>query len=266
MKKFFNTIWSDIKQRQNIELYVTLIAIITVFIADVVGIESVSVLFEITLAALAILIYDSLANRHRSELIESKLDNLTSETAVSDIFQEWNNELFKTKVKTAREVNLLAVTNFSFIDQNIGELEEFVKRGGKLKCVLVKTKSNAMEMIVRQNVGADKNLDYMQIASKLSFERLAKLLAIATDPQNVQAKEIDHIPFAVITMIDPNEESGIMLVTLMGFHQPFRSRPSFVLYRRQDNHWFNFYKTSYENLWGAAVCQEVALEKISPQK
>lgn len=57
-------------------------------------------------------------------------------------------------------------------------------------------------------------------------------------------------------MIDASEQCGAMFVTLNGFEQPDYSRPSMVLNKADSGEWFEFYQTSFENLWN--------WEKIKP--
>ncbi len=85
MKTFFLDIWSDIRQRKNIELYLTLVIIVVVLMADIFGVDTEFALLEIVLATLAVLLLAIIENRHSNERLETMID---------DTFQEnievWN--------------------------------------------------------------------------------------------------------------------------------------------------------------------------------
>jgi hypothetical protein len=89
MKNFLKTTWSDIVEKQkNVELYLVLLVIVVIFIADIFGVETSSAITEIFLAALAILIYSTIDTRHFNEQIEdelkgqaNRLDNLENHYA-----------------------------------------------------------------------------------------------------------------------------------------------------------------------------------------
>ncbi len=90
MPNFFKRTWHDIFiERKNIELYIVLAAIVGVFGADVVGVDTADTLLEIVLAVLGVLIYISIEQRHSTE----QLNNTIQETQekLQEVGSEVNN-------------------------------------------------------------------------------------------------------------------------------------------------------------------------------
>ena len=76
MQEFAQRAWRDIKQRKNLELYIILLAIIAVFLADTIGVNVFDSINSITLAALGVLLYSLIDTRHATEKSEQQLDHL----------------------------------------------------------------------------------------------------------------------------------------------------------------------------------------------
>ena len=67
MKDFIELAWKDIKKRKNLELYVVLLAIVSVFVVSIFGVDTASTLVNITLAVLAVLLYGLIDTKHSAE-------------------------------------------------------------------------------------------------------------------------------------------------------------------------------------------------------
>jgi hypothetical protein len=65
----------------------------------------------------------------------------------------------------------------------------------------------------------------------------------------VSFKLTQHLPEPIMTFIDPDEEDGVLFITLSGFRMDLHARPSFVLRKSTHRKWFMFYYQSFRNLW-----------------
>jgi len=248
MGNFFKNIWSDIKQRKNLELYITLLVLIGVFLADIFGVETEAILIELVLAVLAMLLYTIVDLRRTNESVTEKLGQIITRPIAQNFFKRWDDEPFRQRFKSARkEMCMCAVANHTFVALNLDEISEFLTRGGRIRCVLVDPKTSAINSAAERSGGYDKDPKMLAAQIDLSLKSLGELAR--QYPNQIETRLMNHYPSAIITMLDASEKSGAMFVTLNGFEQPDYSRPSMVLNKADDGEWFEFYQTSFEHLW-----------------
>lgn len=260
MADILKSVWNDIKDRKNLEIYLTLVAAIVVLIADVVGVDASNVIFKVILTVLAVLLYINLEHRKNIEEIENSVKKF--QTTSVNFLNTWDDTNFKERIKTAESLSLLAIANHVFLSQNSEVLNKFVEKG-ELRAILVDPSGNVMKMVSNLSYGYEKEAKPMEDLIGLCINQMKDFYQISKEkkvsPPNVELKLVDHLPFAIITMIDHQSEEGVMYVTLNGFNQPSNTRPSFTLLKKEDSRWFSFYEESYENIWKEA--KQVQLDK-----
>jgi hypothetical protein len=239
---------------RNIDIYIIIIVAIALSILGIVGTASVPLVLSGTLATLAVIAISILKNRQADETIERTLERLTNaqrKTSALDFFAEWDEILFRQKVDLARELDMLAVANHDFVSGNEDLLRSFVKRGGRIRYLLVN--QEALVMAAARAFGAERDPTYLQMNNVMCLKIVGE---IAKEfPASVEIKLVNHLPSAVITMLDPQDPNGTIFATLYGFNQIFTSRPSFALLNKRDGKWFEFYRTYFENLWNWNGCE-----------
>jgi len=222
-----------------------------VAVLGTLGTVSESVVLSATLATLALLsitiLRDRLADEKTNNALQRLWDHAQSGNSALDFFGEWDDNLFRQSVETAKQLSILAVTNTGFISSHEEHFREMVKKGGKIRYMIVNPLGNAYPLAADQSVGIDRNVGTLRLNTNTSLERMGDLAL--EFPGSIEIKLLDHLPHVVISMLDPESRTGIIFATLPGFNQPYISRPSFVLYKKRDSHWFNFYQTYFDNLW-----------------
>jgi len=132
MKEFLERAWHDIKQRKNLELYLVLVAIITVFVADTVGVDTTNALVEITLASLAVLLYGMIDVRHANENHSQKLSelgqsvNIMSSSSQDFLDNKWSTSL-KQEMEQTDELWLVGISLVRTVKTNYALLENKLK-------------------------------------------------------------------------------------------------------------------------------------------
>ncbi len=150
---------------------------------------------------------------------------------------------------TARELSLLSIANYDFLQNNTEQLKDFLHRGGVIRSIYVKPNGEAIKIVAAggHHEATDRNPAHIEDRIRLSLAKL-KEIAAEVDPNKIQVKFVDLVPSVVLTMVDHQYDNKIMFVTLNGFREPYERRPSFVL-KDQDRKWFTFYKNCFENMW-----------------
>ncbi|MCB0167448.1 MAG: hypothetical protein KDI79_24675 [Anaerolineae bacterium] len=261
MKTFFKSIWDDLKQLKNLELYVVLTATIAIFTADIVGVQTTSVLFNIVLAALAVLIYGMITDRHTSERIERKIEFLSQIRSGSEFFSEWSPDALKNLIIDAEEVCNLSAANYEFIRDFSENFYIFLQRGGKLRLILVGPDSYSANLAVA-SAASNRKVENLKQRMILSMQQIKSLLEHTTDKSQIQIKVINYLPVSVITIVNPVALNSSIFVALNGFKIPGKKRPTFKL-TKDDGNWFNFYLLTFENLWSWEESRPLDIEEIN---
>lgn len=258
MSDFLRQVRQDVKDRKNLELYATLILAFGVILADIIGVDTQTVVLEIVMAVLALLAFGLLQDRHASERVERKVDDLIAASPAGRFFAEWDDASFRERLTTAREVSVLAIAVHVFLSRNTTPIEDFLRRGGTFRCMLVEPRGKAMEEAAQLAVGYEQVVENIARQAELSLDELRDFARSTPTGDEVNVKLIDHLPYAIMTMVDHQYPTGVMYVTLNGYQMPPSGRPSFTLHKDKDEKWFRFFQESFENLWnseGARIYQ-----------
>jgi len=141
------------------------------------------------------------------------------------------------------------------------EIEDFLHRGGQLRCILIKPGGKAMKMVAIRSIGTDVESDpnHIQKQIRMSLEKMQAFAKSTAKSESVKIKTIDYLHSTVITMVDHHSPTGTMYVTLNGFGHHFTSRPSFILSKNKEVKWFKFFQETFENMWRSHTCESVKL-------
>lgn len=256
MKEIYLKIVSDIENRKNLELYLVLIVAFIAIILDTFGVNTTEAIFEVLLAITGLIAFSLIGNKHDNEILKEKIDKIIN---IKELFSEWSDEKFKARILEADSLSMIAVANYVFLKRNAELIKQYVLRGGEIKCLLVDPSGDAMKMICDRATGHEKKIKHLAMEVDLSIQQFRDFAKSSPKPKKIQFKLIDHVPFAIVTIIDPQKDNGIIFVTLEGYGLPYQVRPCFTLKKYEDDKWFNFYLNSFENIWESDKSQEVEL-------
>lgn len=240
--KTLRQIWDDIRQGENIDLYLTILAALLFVILNLAGLAPDTFLAPLTLSVLALLAVTNLVNRHRMEaLMEQK--NLT----LDDFFREEFPPTYKADFENAAEVWLVGVSLNRTVKTLYGKLEQKLKQGGRVRVLLVHPQGPGLEMAVTRNYARrDVTLKRQEITSILTL--LDGLHAIA--PGQLEIRTIQHPLNYGAMATNPDAANGALYLEHYCFRVSVESVPRFVL-RTQDGRWYDFFKTELRTLWEA---------------
>lgn len=157
MKKFFQLAWLDIKNRQNIELYLTLVAAIIVFIVNIVNVTNQDTLNNVVLAGLAAMLFKSIQDSHATERFEKKIDDLLKGNK-SVFLRRWDNNTFKECLVKAKEIcGVHSQATYESLHTNFSFFREFILKGGEIRFVYVNPESNAFELATHRYFSEQDN-------------------------------------------------------------------------------------------------------------
>jgi hypothetical protein len=262
MKQYMQRVWKDIRQGQNIDVYLTTLVCASLLVLDIFNLVSdPSALSSGILATLLLVALSTLNSRHTDQRLNQALDKFQRGQGSAEFFGQWDNNAVKPRIKSAQEISVLATSNFEFINENSDQLKALVERGGLLRCILVDPDGNAIKMATDRLYGDKQRPEYLVSQINLSLQKLREIAASAAKPECVQVAVVDYLPASVITVVNPQSSDGVMFVTLNGFgHSPW-TRPTFVMQREKDAKWFLFYNKNIENLWAWPKLKRINLSE-----
>jgi hypothetical protein len=255
----------ELRSGQNIDVYLTIVVCAALLTFDIFGVTNASAISSGILAVLLLLALNNLQSRHTHKRLEHLVTAVSSSQAspsVSAVFREWNDNLFKERITTARHLKLLSIANIDFLLSNTEVLKDFLRRDGTIRSIYVKPDGEAIKVVAAGGAGVDKHPKYIAERIWQSFLKLQEFAEVSKNPDSIQVKIVDQYPNAILTMIDYQDVNKIMFVTLNAFREPYANRPSFVL-KNQDQKWFTFYENCFEHLWSCEDAQEVNLAEVS---
>ncbi len=231
--------WQEIKQGENIDLYVTVIVAIGLSILNLLGVAPSAIAAPVTLAVLGLLAISSLGNRHHTDEVFDKLARKQS-----SFFTEEYPSTLRQDIENAKTLVLVGVTLGRTVKTYYSDFERKLRKGDSIKVLLVNPNGAAIEM-------ADSRA-YWQIEIERSrreirgtLEDLCHLKEIAPKRMDVHVIEFPLSYGAIL--IDAESATGAVYIE----HYPYKVResiPKFILHA-QDGYWYDFFKMEVDKLW-----------------
>lgn len=258
MKEFLERVWKDIKQRKNLELYLVLAAIITVFIADILGVQTTNALTEITLAVLAVLLYGMIDTRHAHEDRKHELAALgqsVNKIALSSqdfLDNKWSSSL-KLEMEHTDELWLVGVSLVRTVKTNYALLESKLKQGHLVKVIVVHPGGIGVEVAVSRNYG---RRDVEQKCNDI-YRTLNDLCDLQQKGAGrLEIRTTQHpLSYGAIVISPQSSAKGRIYVENYGYRVKSEGFPIFTL-RPAHGEWYEFYRHELFFLWEDAIAWE----------
>lgn len=239
IEKILRRIWNDVRQGQNIDLYLTVFAAFGLVALNLLGIKTTDQISSITLAVLGLLAISMLGSRYRLEEIAGSLENEQSLLKPRTEFLS-----FEERGQNVSEIVIVGIS-LIIIYSHLSFFEKKLQQGCKLRFLLLDPDSQAvntfMLMAPRKGVLRD-------IANTFDvFEHLRQREASTSGKVEARLSSV-FLPYG-IAAFDPSKKSGHMTVEPLVYKTGLDSRPHFILTKARSEHWFEFYQKQYELLW-----------------
>jgi hypothetical protein len=229
--------WADIKQGENIDLYLTLTVAIVLAGLNLFGIGQ-SMMGSITLAVLALLAFSSLVNRRK---LEETIDKLSRDQAVLlDHYPASRDE----DMKGAKELWLIGLSLNKTINNYYSLFYEKLRQGDHIRVLIVSPESPYGEIVAKRKFSRDTLTDIRKY-QELTLSKLCSLKVAS--PQNLEIRTTNYPPFFGAVAIDLESIEGVMYIEQYSY-QMEDDRPKF-LFQQSDTKWFQFYKQQIIKMW-----------------
>lgn len=251
MKEFLERTWQDIKQRKNLELYLILAAILAVFIADVLGVDTTNALVEITLATLAVLLYGMIDARHDSENQNQELAELKqsvhqlSSSSQDFLDNKWPTSLTQ-EMEMADELWLVGVSLLRTVKTNYALLENRLKYGYLVRVLVVHPEGIGVEIAVSRNYGR-RDIEQKSTDIRRTLGDLCELRQKGSGRLEIRTTQ-HPLSYGAILVSPQSSAHGRIHVENYGYRVKSGGFPVFSL-RPDHGDWYEFYKHELHLLW-----------------
>ena len=236
---FIKRIWADIKNGENVDLYITIVVSIVLVILNLFGISSVNYVSTATLAILALIAISILQSRNQMQKFVEKVitanDGTLSEKFPDDMY---------LNIENAKEVWFVGVSMLSNFQEHYQLIERKIASGDNIKVLLVDPDSPACKMAAIRDVIVNNAYEQSRIKAALRYMSTLK----RKNPKKVEIRVIDDpLEFEVI-YANSNLIRRTMYIRHFGFKTPPGSEPKLVV-RSQNAKWLNYFILHFENMW-----------------
>lgn len=230
-------VWRDIKQGENIDLYITMVSGVILAVLNIIGITSQSWIMSLTLTVLALLAYGMLGNRHQMQEL--------TQTAEKVFQEKWPDDNLNKDIREAKELLMIGISLRRTIKNNYVLLEDKLREGHSIRVLLVKLESPACEIAANRtyyNVDINRTQDGIREA----LEYLYHLKR--TTSGNLTIRTVNYPPSVGGFIIDPTTSHGTLYLEHYTYKMRDADRPKIIL-RRRDGYWYDFFAEQAQVLW-----------------
>lgn len=210
------------------------------------------------LGIIGLLATSELVERHRTlrkiervsrETLELAKDIPTSPSAESFFAREPSSAF--AGFSTFSEVCISGMNLRRTATSHIGLFERRLKEGATLRFLLVDPNSDAVSIIADRNY-VYKDSEVLKSVIQSSLESLCHMGAGQNVNGTLEVRVLRYVPSYGLTMIDPNQSGGRILVDAYPYRVPPDDYPCFWLEREKDGRWFQFFRAQFSAMWESA--------------
>lgn len=239
--KRIKRIWRDIRQGENIDLYLTIVFAFGIVIYTLFQGGQNDLIASLTLAMLALVAFSLLGNRYQIEKAYEKL----VEDKERVLLQRWPGDSLTNDFRDSRNVLIIGVSLERTIRSNFPTLEEKLKKGHKIRVILVNPESQACEFAARR-VYRDINIERTRNGIHTTIYSLKSLLE--RELGDLQVRGINY-PIAVGGfLMDPETSKGVVYLKHFTYRMQKEDIPRLV-FRPEDDVWYDFYVKQMQTFW-----------------
>ncbi len=265
MKFIWETIKRDLSNRQNIDIYLTILVSLIIGGLGFFDIVGESQIRAALLAVLAILSLSLLISRASQEKINQALENHKQSIqktiekieppCLSDRFfrEDYPGLNIQPYIREAQKAYFWGFAFTSTIPTLRDDFENGLINGLELKFLFIKPDSDASKMAVKGSEKQDKNeFDRAVRGNLLTLSSMSKRHLKQTSKKSIEIKVFDYLPPFSIIAVDPHLPRGKMFVRIASYQMDRSKVPWFELEKKIDKNWFEVFSEQFETVWNNA--------------
>lgn len=242
------------KIKKDFDVYLTILAVLSVILLDILNIVGTEIVNTAILAILALLGFTLLKSREfmdKSAKINQKLTEqielkIFSTTRADDFFLP-QREPKVSEFENAHEIKISGATLSRTIRDNLGVFEKRLKNGASLQGVIIDPESEAINQSHLRSYQVKRD-DFYKNRLKPTIDLFELLRELPDAKGEVELRLIPFFPSFGLTLIDAETPDGKIYVEIYQ-HKSVELNPTFKLEPKKDYYWYNFFKKQFHILW-----------------
>lgn len=268
MSRPISRILADLRNGQNIDVYIAVSLSLVIAVLSVLGVVRVEIIQAATLATLSVFAVSVLVNRVQAAKLES------STKALADVVQETLqgrvsvDQFLTTRLigldealSNATDIRLSGVTLTRFLLDHRADLRVRLDQGATVRAIIVDPQGSGVEQAGLRCVEASTN--YFEPRLDLAIGMLREL-ADKTSRGILQLRGVPYLPAFSLTIVDPEKPGGRIYVEQY-HHRTSAPHPTLCLLYERDNNgrFYRFFLDQFEILWQSARPIELTAPGVS---
>lgn len=265
MINHIKNIIKEVKNGENLDLYLTITLSVIVAVLGIIGITQFQILSAAILAVLGLLANSLLANRRNTSNVKDATNDLRAEiqTLKSNFLSLDNPSIFllqkgfpdfSQEFHSATRISILGASLHSTTIRYYSDYEKALRRGAYLRVIASEPSPNLLEMLAfRTYALKDSKLLGRSIKDHLSlFQGLSSLSSGKCETKTIGLV----IPFGLV-IIENSDGTAKIFVKMMAFRTPGSEYPVFKINNQNNKEWFDFFYNQFEMLWNAGDTKQL---------
>ena len=152
---------------------------------------------------------------------------------------------FANRVKDAREIYIMGISLQGMVGYHASIFLEKVREGAKIRFLVMDPTSQSVETTARGLYKAnDPAVLRRDIQSTIG--RITEMREL--DGSAVELRLTNYVPSCGIVLVDPDKDSGVIIVELYPYLVSAASRAHFEL-TPADGRWYKYFRDQFESVW-----------------
>ncbi len=246
MLRLFQILITNLRIKQNFDIYITISIGISVGVLAAFGKLTDDKVLAATLVTLNLIAILFLGTRRMiAHLLESPV-------SAENFFQKSLPGNLDVILLGAKES--ICITGMSLkrtVVTYSSVFQEQLKRGCNVKILLIKPEGHGIQLggeRISQVINKTRHQEYVKDTVK-TLEWIANQ---TNGPGRLELKFLDYVPPFGLFLIDHNRYAGQIYVEIYNWRMEVGSIPVFILTPSKDRQWFSFFCEQFETLWANA--------------
>jgi hypothetical protein len=241
--KTLRRIWMDVRQGQNIDVYILILVSIVLAILAILGFVPVSWLYPIILSVLALLAYSILNIVHKL----GEVHTIISSDLQKSLLQEFPDDLWEKIEKEASDIWLIGSSSY-YIFSNKCELFKTKLEGKCSIKILLRDPTQEMCQLASRYRADYFSPSEMQTRIQSSLNRACELKKVA--PKLFQLRVIDYPLSFNIGAINLMKQTGIIYIEYHQYKMNTKDGggPKLII-TNENKFWYEFFKKQILTVW-----------------
>ncbi len=267
MLKFFDKVFQDIREGQNLEVYLTLVVALVLLILDIFDIVTSEAMAAGTLATLALLAYSVLTNREQMERLvdvstatRTMIEQSTSGKPRAERFFWQEKRSLENDLARARFIGIVGITLSRTVRDYLPLFENRLQSGAHIQFIVIDPTSLASRQAMHRGKGGVGDSFYADLV-RTTVARVCILAELKDVPGSVELGLLPYTPSFGLLVIDPDEPHGRIVVEIYQ-HRTLTFNPTFELDAQRDSRWYQFFREQFDLLWESCEGRKEAGDQI----